>query len=474
MTPLDEVIDVLVVGAGSAGAGVAWQLARRGWRVLLVDRRLGATREGTPPGARWVNAVPAWCFDDAGLERPRGDELWKHGGTFRMVAPGGGATVAHDGRAPVLHVDMRHLVARLLRGAEAAGAGLLAASVTDVALDPRGRVASATLDPARVVRPRLVIDASGLGGAVRERVPALRAACPRVGPDDLCLAAEHQFRVREPGALRELLARHGAMPGDDVGFPGTCGGYSTLTLFTRPELDEVGVLAGSIPATGAPPGPAMIDTFVAGAPWIGERLFGGQAAIPVRRPYDTLGAGGVALVGDAACQVFPSHGSGVGLGLVAGRLLADAVAGAADPGADAVLLAYERTFRRRHGGTLAASDAFRRFAQREPARTSGDLMRSGLVDAEAFSQALAQQPLRPSARSLARVVAGAVRAPGLALRMGPIVARTAVLEPLGGVHARGVLGRAIGAVVDRLTGPATGAPAPVFVHPADLPPSRAR
>lgn len=94
----------------------------------------------------------------------------------------------------------------------------------------------------------------------------------------------------------------------------------------------------------------MIDEFVSGASWLGERTFGGQGPIPVRRPYDSLGGGGVALVGDAACQVFASHGSGVGMGLIAGSALAEAANRASDPGADDVVHAYERMFRRRYGG----------------------------------------------------------------------------------------------------------------------------
>jgi flavin-dependent dehydrogenase len=466
--------DVLVVGAGSAGAGVAAGLARRGYRVLVVDRReVGTT------GARWVNAVPAWCFDEAGLARPSGRELWKHGGTFFMVAPGGGATVAHDGRDAMAHVDMRHLVERLVGEASRAGARFVAGRVASVDLDASGRVASAELEtpqgrPLGVVRPRLVVDASGMGGAVRERVPSLRSACARVEGDDLCVAAQYQYRVGDPDGLRALLARHGAAPGDDLAFPGTCGGYSTLTLFTRRELDEVGVLAGSIPSTRSAPGHAMLEHFLEGAPWLGERLFGGQGPIPVRRPYDTLGGGGVALVGDSACQVFASHGSGVGMGLIAGRVLADAAEGAADPGHDDVLRAYERAFRRRYGGLLAASDAFRRFSQRLDPSTAGELLRAGLVDDTAFSQALTQRPHRPSASSLGRLAASASRAPALALRMAPIALRTVLVDRMGGLHARGRMGVALGELVDRLAGSRRGAPTPQFVHPETTPPSTRR
>ena len=71
----------------------------------------------------------------------------------------------------------------------------------------------------------------------------------------------------------------------------------------------------------------MLDGARADEPWLGESISGGSGVIPLRRPYARFTAPGLALVGDAACQVFPAHGSGIGMGLIAGRMLADAVAG---------------------------------------------------------------------------------------------------------------------------------------------------
>ena len=67
-------------------------------------------------------------------------------------------------------------------------------------------------------------------------------------------------------------------------------------------------------------------------------------------------------MGDAACQVFPAHGSGIGMGLIAGRMLADAVADAVDPGDEQVLWGYQAAFQHEFGGLLAAFDAFRRMS----------------------------------------------------------------------------------------------------------------
>jgi hypothetical protein len=55
--------------------------------------------------------------------------------------------------------------------------------------------------------------------------------------------------------------------------------------------DHINILTGSVPGDGHPSGRKMLDDFVASHSWIGERQFGGSAAIPIRRPFDTLAKG---------------------------------------------------------------------------------------------------------------------------------------------------------------------------------------
>jgi hypothetical protein len=85
-------------------------------------------------------------------------------------------------------------------------------------------------------------------------------------------------------------------------------------------------LTGAIPADGHAGGKALRDDLVRAQPWIGAMISGGSAAIPLRRPREELTDGTVALIGDAACQVFSAHGSGIGAGMIAGKLVVDTVA----------------------------------------------------------------------------------------------------------------------------------------------------
>ena len=86
--------DVLIVGAGTAGAAAALFCARRGLSVVCLDRR-----PLDEAGARWVNGVPRWVFGAVGLAPPLPPEERSRGVPFRMVAGWDGPQVAlaeHD------------------------------------------------------------------------------------------------------------------------------------------------------------------------------------------------------------------------------------------------------------------------------------------------------------------------------------------------------------------------------------------
>lgn len=248
------------------------------------------------------------------------------------------------------------------------------------------------------------------GGACRR---SLRRAQTRTHAN-VCTAAQWRYQVRNRDGAVRFLARYGAAPGGTPSaFPSLAGGFSTLTFFTSRALDHIGLLTGTIPALGAPSAAALMDRFVTRAPWLGERLFGGQGAIPLRRPYATLARDRAALIGDAGCMVYASHGSGVGMGLIAARLLADASAGDGDPGAPAALARYERSLHSRFGPLLSAADAFRRFSQGLSYDDVVAMFDAGLLDAALAGKALEQQPEVDSGQpqALRALTSGARRCP---------------------------------------------------------------
>lgn len=412
MTEPIERWDAVVVGAGTAGSTAALHLARANKRVLLLDARSLADS-----GAQWVNAIPDWMYDDAGIDKPTArPELRAKVTRHVMIDPSWSHRVVLEG-SPVLFVDMRHMVERLQREARSAGATLRDSEPVREVLTDGARVTGVRTNRA-VIHGKLVVDASGMSGVVRNRVAALRERCPQPKSGDVCSAAQEVRRIRDMDAARAWVAARGAI-GDALGVVGLEGGFSTRMIQVHLDHGEVEILTGAIADRDRASGQELVDQFVREHAWVGERLFGGAGAIPLRRPYDTLGVEGAALVGDSACQVFPAHGSGVGAGMIAARLLAEEFA-RGEHGASA---RYERAFHRTLGARLAAYDVFRRLSQTLSSDDVATLIASGLFTEQNFAAGLAQKMPTVDARLVAKLARAAARAPKLAAKLLPTAVR---------------------------------------------------
>jgi flavin-dependent dehydrogenase len=396
-------VDLAIVGAGTAGAALAGFAAARGLRVVCLERR-----KATDAGARWVNGVPAWAFERAGLSRPRGPELFGDGHAVHLIAGSGPRRVTVP-RHDVLEVDMRHLVERLQRSARDCGAELFE-DTRVTGFD--GRALETTRGP---ISARWFVDASGLAGA-------RLLGQPRVHARDICVAAQEVRAVRDVGAARAFFERHAVSVGDTACFTGLAGGFSVLNL--RLSGDRLGILTGSIPGEGHASGGELLRRFVDDHAFVGERCFGGARAIPLSRPRDLLARDNVAVLGDAACQVFSAHGSGIGAGLLAARLLADVVA------AERPLHEYAVKWHRTYGPLFATFEAFRRFSQRLSAAELERMMEVGLLDVHGARAGLEQRLPAPSPGVAARALRGAVADRRLGLAIAGVLSRGAVAAAL--------------------------------------------
>ncbi len=236
------------------------------------------------------------------------------------------------------------------------------------------------------------------------------------------------------------------------------GGYSVVVVRVEASLDEVSILTGTIADGHHGSGPDLMRLTLDRHRWIGRRLFGGGSFIPLRHAYDRLAAPGVALVGDAAGQVFPVHGSGIGYGLLGARFLADAVRGATDPGSLATMWRYQATYQREFGGTLAGYDAIRHMSAALGSRGVETMFATGLLGPGTIEPGLGQQIGSPSPTVLWRQARAAAAALDLLPTIAPALARMVAAPALYRTYPRRPSERALAAwsAIDRrILGPVT-------------------
>ena len=428
-------LDAVVVGAGTAGAAAAYQLATRGMSVALLDRR-----PLDEAGAQWHNGVLDWQFERAGLAPPAPPERVADAVRTHMFGPDGTPACTLDA-SPTVAAHMG-LLGRRLRGL-AAGAGTETYDhVEQISVVPRGdRISAIDVSMGgpggkraiRLVAP-LFVDASGRRGILRNESKVLEPWCPQVRGDELCSAADFHMRVADRDGARRFLERHGALPGEGVSVLGRHGGFSAQSMTVSEDLEQVGVLVGCLANGRYGTGPRLLADLRVEEPWIGEPIHGGFGVIPLRRPYARFTAPGLALVGDAACQVFPAHGSGIGMGLIAGRLLAEAVAGEVDPGDGEVLWGYQLAFQREFGGLMAFYDSVRRLSTALGTDGVAQLTRAGLTGETTTLAALNQTWATPPLAEMPRLAVNLFRSPKLASKVLPRLARGQLLARVGSTH----------------------------------------
>lgn len=343
--------DVLIVGGGPAGASSAFQLARRGVRVRILER---ARFPRAKPCAECLSPQASRLLHDMGVLR----ELESRGALLKgMVvrAPNGvmargDYSASHGFRAfrdRGLAIRRELLDEALLRRARDAGAQVDEHTrAADVLFDGDGRVRGVAVLGAsaerREIRASIVVGADGLRSVVARRLGLARIAA---WPRRISLIA-HYRGVREVGEYGEMhVERDGFVGIADVG-----GGLTTVAAVFPQRRAKAFSMDRA----------AFLDRWLAAKPHLAGRFEAASREGPVsaigpfashaRRAWRP----GALLVGDAADFFDPFTGEGIYSALRGGELVADAVIAelGAQRASDAVgaLRAYERARRAEFGG----------------------------------------------------------------------------------------------------------------------------
>jgi geranylgeranyl reductase family protein len=359
MTPVHDA-DVIVAGAGPAGATAALRLARAGMRVLLVERFSLPRHKPCGGGistrvfsrfpylARALARISVHPISNLYLEGPSKD-------VFRMRS---------DGPAVILirRIEFDHLLATL---AIEAGARMLApAAIAQV--DHRTDAVTLRLRDGRTISAPMVVAADGVNSVVARRL-GLNPGWP---PGNLALDMMEEtpletLRAAEPDTLSVFYGYGGAHGYAYIfpkrGYVNVGIGY-VLSYFQHQVHEQPYGLqerfVSDLRGRGLMEGESRRDRFT---PFL----------IPIGGPLKRTSAGRVLLAGDAGGFVNGFSAEGIYYAMVTGDLAAGAILDARRDGLVRPALArrlYRRSWRREIGTELRDSVLIQRYLFHSPHR----------------------------------------------------------------------------------------------------------
>jgi len=344
--------DVIVVGAGTAGCMTAKTLAEAGLEVCLVDRK---RREDV--GEKVCgDAIGRHHFDELGLEYPKGDELESRVSGVKIYSPDMETVFKIKGeRLYGFILNRKRFGQRLLRQAVDAGATFWDSThVMDPILRDGFVIGASTRNVKTEEKTRLeakvVVDASGYTAVLRSRLPPEMGIEQSISGEDVEACYREIREIKEPFPDPEF--------GDiylDLSI--TPGGYHWI--FPEGE-NKVNVGLGVAMVHGFPnPKNRLYEGVLSKPLFKGSRvLTGGAWYDPTRRPIDCMVGNGVVFVGDAACQVNPIHGGGMGPSMMGGKIAAQTIVEALEKGdvSRGGLWQYNTRYMRVYGAKQAGLD----------------------------------------------------------------------------------------------------------------------
>jgi geranylgeranyl reductase family protein len=351
-------LDVIVVGAGSAGCVTARRCAELGLKTLLVDRK----REELVGKKVCGDEISKTHFEATGCDYPEGKEISTVIRGADVYPPNMRNELKVRGWAEFdgWTVDRLNFGQRLLK--EAIDAGVL--------FKPETHVGGPTIRGTQVTgiemkdkdgeektfQSSVVVDASGFAATIRNKIDH-ELVENKIDKGDIALCYREILKLKMPLAEPEVAR---------VFLGGNIAPQGYAWIFPK-GVQEINAGVGITGGKGRGSPKSHFEKFKKTYPLLFDStvIDGQGGAVPVRRPLKSLVGNGVAFVGDAALQVNPIHGGGIGAGMRAGIILGEVIKGAiARRNLTATgLWSYNTRYLSNFGRRLASLEIFRRLLQ---------------------------------------------------------------------------------------------------------------
>jgi geranylgeranyl reductase family protein len=382
--------DVIVVGAGTGGCLTAKTVAEAGLKVCMIDQKPEQKIGDKVCG----DAIGRHHFDTIKLAPPSGKELEQKIDGIKVYSPDMETVVTVQGEGVHGYLVNRQLFGqRLLKEAKDAGATLIDTTMVTDSIIKDGFVAGVLTKDTETGKTsempaQVVVDASGHSAVLRKRLPSEFGIEAEVADEDVEVCYREIREVKEP--IPELSFCKIYL--DLKRFPG---GY----CWVFPKNSSTVNAGLGVAMTKGFPNPKQLyhEHVLSMSLFKNSRvLTGGGGLVPTRRPISPMVANGIIIIGDAACQVNPIHGGGIGSSMMGGVKAAQVIIGALEKGdvSREVLWPYTGMFMELYGAKQAGLDIFRMLLQRLTNKEMNYGMQHHLITDEDLLKASMGEDLR--------------------------------------------------------------------------------